>query len=136
MSQNELYTVVTLSECMQDPATVAWLLQLGVPLPDVIPPGRYPAPVEIRTVAEQMPGFRTVYRISSSVWEVSILSRKDISWATLRVRDYCDDQDLAHQFYFEAGWDEVILQVTARLAQRCGPFVLLHDSGAVPQIIM
>ncbi len=42
MKTQILYSVVTLAECMQDPATLAWLVHAEVPLPEVIPLGRYP----------------------------------------------------------------------------------------------
>ena len=131
-----LYSVVTLAECMQDPATLDWLTAAEVPLPDEIPPGRYPAPAEIRRVVDNIPGIRTDYRVSSSVWEVTVTSRKDVSWAILAVQDYCGDEEAQCRFYFAGGWDEIILIVAGKLAKVCGPLVLLHDSGAVPQVVM
>lgn len=136
MSVYKLYSVVTLAECMQDPATVAWLVQVDVPLPGLPPAGRYPAPVEIRSVVDAIPGIRADYRVSPSAWQVTVTSRKDVAWACLAVGDYGGDEDAPVRFYFEGGWDELILLVTAHLAKRCGPLVLLHDSGAPPQVVM
>ncbi len=136
MYENVLYTVVTLSECMQDPSTLAWLMQTDVPLPGEIPPGRYPAPEEIRMVLEAIPGIRTSYRVTPAIWQVSIISRRDVSWASLAVRDYHGDPAAPQAFYFDGGWDEMIILVTSHLAKRCGPLVLLHDSGAPPQVVM
>ncbi len=136
MKTQALYHVVTLSECMLDPSTLTWLVQSGVPLPGEIPVGRYPTPNEIKTILDAIPGIRVDYRISHTVWQASVTGRKDVSWASLLVQDYDDDPDAARPFYFEAGWDETITLVTARLARVCGPLVLLHDSGAAPRIVM
>lgn len=121
---------------MQDPSTVAWLMQADVPLPGEIPPGRYPAPDEIRMVLEAIPGIRTSYRVTPAIWQVSIVSRRDVSWASLAVRDYQGDPAASQAFYFDGGWDEMIVLVTSHLAKCCGPLVLLHDSGAPPQVVM
>ncbi|MDY6874235.1 MAG: hypothetical protein SVR81_09770 [Chloroflexota bacterium] len=121
---------------MQEPSSMAWLAQSEVPLPAEIPPGRYPAPEEIRAVLEAIPRIRTIYRETPAVWQVSITSRRDVSWASLTVRQYQGDPTLPQPFYFDGGWDEIILMVTSHLAKRCGPLVLLHDSGAAPQVVM
>lgn len=136
MSHQRLYDVVTLNACMQDPATLAWMIQADVGLPGAIPPGRYPTPEEIRTVIDAISGIRVDYLISETVWEVTVRSRKDVSWATLALRDYRGRDNTAHQFFFKAGWDELIELVTMHLARICGPYVLLPDSGAAPKVIM
>jgi hypothetical protein len=132
----ELLRVTPLMECMSDPATVDWLTGAGVPLPDEIPPGRYPAPAEIRAVVEAIPGTRTFFRASASVWQAAITSRRDVAWASLVVRDYSGDENQPHPFYFDGGWDEVIVLVVSHLARICGPFVLMADSGAPPRLVM
>jgi len=136
MPMEKLYDAVTLSDCMQDPATVAWLAQSGVTLPGMIPPGRYPSPDEIRAVVDAIPGIRADYLISDTAWELTVRSRKDVSWAILSVRDFQGEAEVPHHFYFRAGWDEIIELVTMHLAKRCGAFVLLPDSGAAPKIVM
>jgi hypothetical protein len=136
MPMEKLYDVITLADCMQDPATVAWLVQSGIPLPHAIPPGRYPTPEEMRTVMDAIPGIVVDYLTSDSVWEATVRSRKDVSWAILALHDYRGQEDAPHHFFFKAGWDEMIELVTVKLARRCGPFVLLPDSGAVPKLLM
>lgn len=136
MKPQVLYHVVTLSECMQDPSTLAWLVQSRIHLPGEIPPGRYPAPAEIRSILDALPGIRVVYRISKGVWQAAVTSRRDVSWASLVVKDYTGDPEVQSPFYIEAGWDEMITLVISRLAKVCGPLVLLHDSGALPQVVM
>lgn len=121
---------------MQDPSTISWLKSARVNLPDEVPPGRYPAPAEIREVTDAIPGIWVDYRVSDTVWEMTVRSRKDVLWASLAVRDYCGDEDIPHFFDFTAGWDEMILLVASHLAKCCGPLVLLHDSGAPPQVVM
>ena len=135
MKTHILYSVVTLAECMQNPATLDWLMQTQASVPEMIPPGRYPTPVEIRDVIENSVGIKATYQVSSSVWQVTVTSRKDVSWATLAVQDYCGDEEAPCRFYFSGGWDELILLVTSKLARQCGPMVLLHDSGAAPQVV-
>ena len=135
MKKQILYSVVTLAECMQNPATLDWLVHAEVPMPEMIPPGRYPTPMEIRRVIENTAGIKATYLVSSSVWVVTVTSRKDVTWATLAVQDYCGDEELPCRFNFSGGWDELILLVTSKLARLCGPLVLLHDSGAAPQVV-
>ncbi len=121
---------------MQDPATFAWLVQCDIPLPGEVPPGRYPAPAVIQRVIDALSGLRTNYVIGRAVWEVTVISRKDVVWATLAVSDYSGDPEIPHRFYFAAGWDEMILTLTSELVSYCGPLVLLHESGLPPQVVM
>ena len=136
MQNDVLYQVVPLADCMQDPATLAWLVTADVPLPGIIPEGRYPSPAEIKAVFDAIPGIRTGYLITDKVWQVTVTSRFDVSWARLVVRDYDGDVESPGSFYFEGGWDEIIVLLISHLARKFGPFVLLHDSGAPPQVVM
>jgi hypothetical protein len=130
-----LYDVVTLYDCMQDPATLAWLSHLDLPLPGTAPPGRYPTPEEIKASLDSISGLQIFYSVSENAWEASIISRKDITWANLAVKDYDGDSAYPHHFCFTAGWDEIILIVASHLVRKCGPLVLLPDSGDLPQVI-
>jgi hypothetical protein len=136
MTQDVLYQVVTLSECMQDPAALAWLVTADVPLPGMIPEGRYPSPAEIKTVIDAIPGIQAEYLITERVWQVTVISRSDVSWARLVVQDFAGDSESPQAIYIEGGWDEIIILVVSHLARKFGPFVLLHDSGAPPQVVM
>ena len=136
MAQQRLYSVVTLYDCMQDPATVDWMAQANIALPAEIPPGRYPAPAEIRMVIESIPGLRLDTLISERAWTLTLRSRKDVAWVSLAVRDFNGDADSPHHFDFIAGWDEIVFLVASHLVKICGPLVLLDDSGAAPQVIM
>ncbi len=136
MKQQALYRVVTLYECMQEPSTLAWLAQSGITLPGEIPPGCYPTPAQIESTLDALPGIYVAYRVSTMTWQATVTSRKDVSWASLIVQDYGGDPETPCPFYFEAGWDEMITLVTSQLARVCGPLVLLHDSGALPQVVM
>lgn len=130
-----LYDVVTLYDCMQDPATLAWLAHLDLPLPGTAPHGRYPSPEEIKETLENIPGLKASYAVSEKVWEAGIISRQDITWANIAVKDFNGDPESHHHFYFRAGWDETILLVTSHLVKICGPLVLLPDSGDLPQVV-
>lgn len=136
MINQNLYDVVTLFDCLQDPATRDWLAQHQIPLPGTIPPGRYPSPAEIKTVIESIKGIKANYVISQRVWQVSIQHRTDVSWAVLRVREYSGDSDAPYRFDFAAGWDEMIELVSSKLVEICGPLVLLPDSGELPKIFI
>jgi hypothetical protein len=135
MSNVPLYTVITLAEAMQDPSTRDWLTSAGVHLPAAVPPGRMPSPNEMRTALENSVGLAVNISASEAVWQATVISRKDVSWASLRFQSYQGDADRPQPFCFEGGWDELIVQVASRLARFCGPLVLLHDSGAAPQVI-
>ena len=133
--QTVLYDVVTLYDCMQDPATMAWLVHLDLPLPNTAPPGRNPAPLEIAQVLDNIHNIRVSYLVSDKAWEAAITSRVDVYWATLAVKDFSGDPEEAHPICFPAGWDEIVFLVTSHLAKLCGPLVLLPDSGDVPQLV-
>mgnify|MGYP001122198153 CR=1 FL=1 len=135
MLNTPLYTVITLAEALQDPATRDWLVLAGIPIPDDTPSGCDLTPAEMGTVLENMTGLRVTYHVTKSTWQASVTSRKDVSWASLRFRDYTGDLDERQKFCFEGGWDELILMIANRVARRCGPLVLLHDSGAAPQVV-
>lgn len=129
------YKVVPLYECMQHSATRSWMEQAGLPLPDRVPPGRYPTPLEIRAVMESLPGVQTSYVVGKAAWQVTLRYRNDVGWATLAVDKYSGNLEDPHAIYFVGGWDELIQQSAAALAKGCGPLVLLHESGAPPQIV-
>ena len=135
MSNTPLYTVITLAEALQDPATRDWLASTGVSLPEEIPPGSDPAPVDLQAILEGISGLRVVYKITATIWQASVTSCKDVSWTSLRFREFSGDLDEPQKFCFDGGWDELILLIASRVARRCGPLVLLHDSGAAPQVI-
>ncbi|MFW5713905.1 MAG: hypothetical protein ACOCYU_04465 [Brevefilum sp.] len=78
MSDYYAYRVVTLIECMQNPATLAWLEEFGLSIPDRVPPGRYPTPLEIRGVMEALPGIKTDYLVGRLTWQVTLRTIKDV----------------------------------------------------------
>ncbi|MBG0788345.1 MAG: hypothetical protein H0S79_24915 [Anaerolineaceae bacterium] len=130
-----LYNVITLAEALQDPATQDWLVSVGVSLPAESPLGKDPTPLEMQAILEGISGLRNVYKITANTWQASITSRSDVSWASLRFPAFTGDLDAPLKFCFDGGWDEVILLIASRVARRCGPLVLLHDSGAAPQVV-
>ena len=133
--QKVLYDVVTLYDCMQNPATLAWLAHHDLPLPGMPPPGQYPRPEAIRVTLENIPGIRVSYLVSNNVWQAVVLSRDDVSWAILTIKNYTGDPEVPHAFSFQAGWDEIIMLVTSHITRSCGPLVLLPDSGKRPKLI-
>jgi len=111
-----------------------WFI-LTCPMPNTAPPGRNPAPLEIARVLDNMKNIRVSYRVSTKAWEAAIISRVDVSWASLAVKDFSGDPEEVHPFCFPAGWDEMILLAASHLAKLCGPLVLLPDSGDKPQVV-
>ena len=73
MSNTPLYTVITLAEALQDPATRDWLASTGVSLPEEIPPGSDPAPVDLQAILESISGLRVVYKITANTWQASVV---------------------------------------------------------------
>jgi hypothetical protein len=136
MFANKLYDVITLYDCMQDPASMAWLISMDVPLPGAIPPGAYPTPEEIKRTLDSITGIHVDYLEGQSCWQAAAIHREDVSWAILAVQDYSGNPAEPHHFGFVAGWDEMILLITSHLVRVCGPLVLLPPSGAAPQIVM
>ena len=56
------------------------------------------------------------------------------AWAILAIAEYSGD-DEPQKLYFEKGHEPLIREVLRRLAQRCGPLVLLDDAGGPPAIV-
>ena len=132
----KLYSVVTLFECLEDPATFAWLMNMDMTLPGTVSPRRYPSPDAILRTMERLPGVSFSTLIGKTRWQMTVRSREDVAWAVLELRDYSGDLEEPHRFYFSGGWDEMILLVATQLTHYCGPLVLLDESGAPPQIVM
>ncbi len=131
-----IVSAVPLFECMIDPATMDWLVGLGVKLPETVPPGRYPTPDEMRQVLETLPGIRVDFTISASTWQATVRARRDVSWASLYFPDYAGDDFEPQPFIFDGGWPEIMVMILQPLAAGCGPFILLDESGAPPRIVM
>lgn len=132
----KLYSVVTLFECLEDPATFAWLMNMDMTLPGEVSPGRYPSSNAILRAMGSLPGVSISTLVGKTCWQMTVRSREDVAWAVLELRDYSGDPQEPHRFYFSGGWDEMILLVTTQLAKHCGPLVLLGESGMPPQIVM
>jgi hypothetical protein len=124
------YTVVPL-----DQKCAEWLDAERVPHPPVNDSSRYPTPREISEVLSQLPDFTVTIHSDAQAreWSAQIDAPGD-SWAQIRVREFSSDET-PHEFYFSKGWPEVVFIVTERLAQCCGTFVVVDDSGSRPVVV-
>ena len=71
-------------------------------------------------------------------WQVEVDQGKD--WwtafvrssgqtASLRVDDYSGDPARGQRFHFDTGDAELVVDIAAAVAERCGPFLILDESG-------
>ena len=127
-----LYTPIPIFEIQSQEDTVAWLEEQGLNLPEPGLSSRYPTPNEIREAIESIEDCDTEYFTGSSTWQVTVSKNEASAWTSIVVKDYSmspGEDDEPHDFYFEKGWVELIVDILQRLSIKCGPFVLF----AVPR---
>lgn len=97
--------------------------------------GRYPSPVEARevltclgfAVTESVSGFGTLHLDAR---EAGMTEEKQ--QARVAFMDYGGDDGSPQGFYFSEGRPEINGRILARLAEFCGPLVMMrHDEPAV-----
>lgn len=112
-----------------------WLREEGVTAPEVN--GCAPTPNEIRAALDTLDHQTVSYNISEGVWQAQIddaASPEEGPWTMINVLEF-SDADEPCQFYFEKGWPELIVMIAHRIAQLCGPIVIVPDTGCPPVVV-
>lgn len=121
-------------------ATRAYYESIGIKLSPGETPGRYPTPREIRGVLDRLEGFSVTYRVDMYYWTASISYTRDPKngpWTYLHldINDFSGDEEEPCSFYFEKGWESLIIHIAEQLSQLCGPLIVEDDMEFTPLVI-
>jgi len=116
----------------------SWMCSLDIACPEGN--GRYPTLQELREVLDHLDGYTISYsmsRVFPAHWYADIVraDHKNGDWAFIVVNNYNGDETDTHEFYFERGAPRVMLPILQQLVPRCGPLILLPDTGAPPVVV-
>jgi hypothetical protein len=129
-----LYSIVPLDESI-----TPYLRDLGVTLPDSGIPSRNPTPLELRAVAADLTDLSVdLHSPPGHAWQIMIQGTKDPDnepWTLLNVTEFNGDESKPHAIWFEKGWPSLILRVVHALSVRCGPLVIVPDTGCKPIVV-
>jgi hypothetical protein len=109
------------------------LEEMGAAVPDSDKPSRNPTPTELREACAALNGFKTKFNVKAKAHWQALISREETDeWTTLEVRKFSGAEDKPHSILFEKGTPRVILEVLKSLAGKCGPLVIIPDTGDPP----
>jgi hypothetical protein len=126
-----LYTVVPL-----DDEIAGYLRDSGGTVPTAAEPARNPTPREISAVCDALRGQRVHYNVNpGSFWQAvveGVTGSEREPWTLLNISTFSGSEDEPHPIWFEKGWPLLILDILQRLSVRCGPLVVIPDTGEAP----
>jgi hypothetical protein len=129
-----LYSIVPLDESI-----APYLRDVGVEFTDSGNSSRNPTPLELRAVAAQLTDLHVdLYSPPEHAWQIMIQGKKDPDnepWTLLNVTEFSGDETVPHAIWFEKGWPSLILRVVHALSLRCGPLVIVPDTGCKPIVV-
>jgi hypothetical protein len=113
------------------------LEEMGAAVPDSDGPSRNPTPAELREACAALEGFKTKFNVKAKKHWQAVISREETDeWTSLEVRKFSGSEDKPHAILFEKGSPRVILEVLKHLAGKCGPLVVIPDTGDAPIAVM
>jgi hypothetical protein len=123
-----IYVVVPL-----DGEVAAWLDGLAIAHPAPSDNARGPSPREVFEALDRVGGLRAEVSRGEDGAEIDIRVEEveGARWTTIRLSE-CAGDDRPSQLAFSKGWEDLIATIVEALAARCGPLVIVPDSGAEP----
>ena len=117
-----------------------WMGSEGVALLRGHESGRNPTPAEIRAVCDALDGFRVDYNLSTKkkIWQADIEGFKGPNQnrgTLLDIDSWGGSEQERYQIMFEKGDPSLILRIVHGLSARCGPLVVIPDSGDPPIVV-
>lgn len=103
----------------------------GLRFPDE---GRLPSRAEIEATLAAHPEWQVELDTGKGWWTAFI--RSPTLTASLRVDGYSGELPRPHSFYFDTGDPDLVVDVVAAIAERCGPFLVVDESGEVVILVM
>ena len=113
---------------------------IGIALPPGEAPSRYPKASEIRSVLDGLEGYSITYSQDSYDWTAGIAHASDPEngpWTFLcaHLIDIRGDDDGPCDFFFEKGWQTLVVLIVEQLSRRCGPLILEDDIEFSPLLV-
>jgi hypothetical protein len=129
-----LYSVLPL-----DASITPYLREVGTVVPEGGQESRNPTPLEVRAVCETLTDLKvTACSPPSHHWHIMIEGLKDPEkepWTLLHLDNFNGDETVPHSIWFEKGWPSLILRIVHGLSAKCGPLVIIPDTGCTPIVV-
>lgn len=112
-----------------------WLVEEGLSVPTA--DGSPPTPSDLEGALRQLQGYSVTFNIGEGVWQALVSDQKDPEngpWTLLSATD-ADLPDQPCKFHFEKGSPELAIEIVHLIAQQCGPFVVVPDTGCDPAVV-
>jgi hypothetical protein len=109
------------------------LEEMGATVPNSAEPSRNPTPAEVREVCLTLRDYTTRFNVKpKSHWQAVIQGATRGGGTILNVEKFKGAEDKPHGIWFEKGSPGLILEILKRLSERCGPLVVVPDTGDAP----
>ena len=125
-----IYAAISPCELTSEGRRDAERLYQGLRFPDE---GRLPSRSEIAAVLAAHPDWQVEFDTGKDWWTASIQSPDQ--FASLRVDHYSGDPARPQSFHFDTGAPDLVVDVTAAIAEGCGPFLVIDESGGVVVLV-
>ena len=102
----------------------------GLRLPDE---GRLPSRLDIEAALRAHPDWQVELRQGNDWW--TALVRSPTRTASLFVERYSGDPARPHSFHFDTGDADLVADVASAIAERCGPFLIVDESGLIVVLV-
>ena len=126
-----LWTTYPLNDEMTE-----WLDSLEVSYPKT--PSRFPTGREVKDAVSELNGIKASIRDNGvgGSWQVWLESetKPEEFWTLLNITNYSGDNE-QQEIWFEKGHEHLIKQVLAVICAKCGPLVLIPDTGGDPEVV-
>lgn len=120
-----------------DNETRRWLDEIEVPYPAKA--SRFPTGTEIKTALKELADHQVEITDNGKdgSWQALITHQcgaDEHGWTLLNISEYAGDEQ-PQNLWFEKGWPSLIVSFLEHLTPRCGPLVLIPDTGEAPVVI-
>lgn len=126
-----LWTTYPLSGEMME-----WLDSLEVSYPKT--PSRFPTGKEVKDAISELQGVNVTIRDNGvgAAWQAWLESesKPEEFWTLLNITNFSGDNE-QQEIWFEKGHDQLIKQVLSVICKKCGPLVLIPDTGGDPEVV-
>lgn len=124
----------------------AWLDELGISHPSSLPPSRRPTPAEVIDAVASLPS--CTHHVSRTSTSIDIQIDCGDAWSHVVLHEEAPAQEsktdlcaprgdhVPCDISFYAGSEEVAIVLSRRLSERCGPLVLVPDTGVDPVVVV
>jgi hypothetical protein len=133
------YNVISAGSVHQYPFAVECLERFDMVPPASSTSNRNPSPQELRTVLDDLSGYRIEYIVSPENWQALVEATTGLRLfrpnTLVCVVDFQGNETTPHIFYFEKGDPKLNIHIVERLSRVCGPFYVFPDTGAQPLLV-